>query len=217
MLQINPTVVCVLKGGGEYLPEHVIRLYAGVRRWWPHQPLRFVALTDQVINHPGVEERQLPEVNYRGWWAKVALFSAQQDDLGDILYFDLDTIIVGGLRTIVSACHSDHPVLLKDFYHPHCVQSGMMFLPAKARPEVYAAWLEGPGEITSRYRGDGEFLDALWRHSAYVWQGLVPEQVLSYKVDIRQRRGQTIPPHGRVVCFHGRPRPWQTPLWERYR
>jgi hypothetical protein len=38
------------------------------------------------------------------------------------------------------------------------------------------------------------------------WQELVPDQVFSYKAHIRDR---AVPPSARVVCFHGKPRPWE--------
>ncbi len=207
---MSDTVVCVLRGGGEYTPDHVRALYQGVRQWWPRalRPLRFVALTDTPIEQTGVEERPLRNT-YRGWWAKMDLFAAAQDDLGDILYFDLDTMIVGDLEQIVAARGL---ILLRDFYYSEKAQSGMMHLPAKVRPEAMAAFMEG---AMSQYHGDGEFLDALWRHRAKRWQDALVGQVVSYKVHVRQRRGQTVPPNARVVCFHGRPRPWDSPLWHR--
>lgn len=208
------SVVCVLRSGGDYTREHVRRLYVDVVRWWPlGQPLRFVALTDVPLGIVGVEERPFYTQN-KGWWAKMDLFSAAQDDLGDILYFDLDTMVVGELNWITQV-RSLH--LLRDFYHHERVQSGMMYLPASRRPEAWAAFTEGPEAVIDRFRGDGEFLDLVWRGAADTWQDTFPGMVVSYKVDVRQRKGQTIPPLARVVCFHGKPRPWLTPLWTRDR
>lgn len=210
----SPSVVCVLRGGGEYAPEHVKALHAQVQRGWPVDvPLRFVALTDTPIGRNGVEERPLRTL-WRGWWSKMELFSAAQDDLGDILYFDLDTMIVGRLDEIAAVRQL---TLLTDFYRPERVQSGMMYLPAKDRPEAQAAWIEDPDTVANRWRGDGEFLDAIWRSKAARWQEVLPDRIVSYKVHVRQRKGQSIPPGARVVCFHGRPRPWATVLWTRAR
>ena len=210
------SVVCVLRSGGEYVPDHARRLYEGVKKHWPHdRPLRFVALTDIPINTKGIEERRLYQ-RHKGWWSKMELFDASQDVLGNILYFDLDTLIVGSLEQIAKP----RPLtLLRDFCHPERLQSGMMYLPIGSRPLVSAAFIADAEYIMKFIRGDGEFLDSVWRdRNPVVWQdsGTDTEgQVVSYKVHVRQRKGQSIPDHTRVVCFHGQPRPWATPLWNR--
>ncbi len=207
-----PAVVCVLRSGGEYKPEHVRALAAGVERWWPSDlPLRVVALTDEPIGSGRIEERPLL-TTWPGWWAKMDLFASAQDNLGDILYFDLDTMIVGPLDDIARV---GHLTLLRDFHHRGRVQSGMMYLPAAERPYAYAAWVEDPDGVMSRHRGDGQFLHELWRRKADRWQDTLPGRVVSYKVHVRQRKGPTIPAGASVVCFHGRPRPWATALWGR--
>jgi hypothetical protein len=206
------SVVCVLKSGGEFIPEHVHKLYEGVKRWWPpRQRLRFVALTDSPINTKGIEERPLYH-GWRKWWSKMELFEGAQDDLGDILYFDLDTLIVGDLWHISSP---KSLTLLRDFYYPERVQSGMMYLPTATRPAICAEFRDGPAALMETVRGDGEFLDRLVRPTANRWQDVVPEQVVSFKVHVRQRKGLAVPTGAHVICFHGQPRPWTTPLWNR--
>lgn len=212
------TVACVLRSGGDFRPEHVSALHAGVMHWWPAgTPVRFVVLTDRLQpKTPGVTWQFVPGMRAK-WWAKMELFAAQQDALGDILYFDLDTMVVGDLTEIVhAAVSSDCPILLRDFYHPERAQSGMMYLPHRWRPAVYAAWMECCATpAKDQFRGDGEFLHSVWHTVAARWQDLLPHQVVSYKVHVRQRmdRGQELPEAARVVCFHGIPRPWTSRLW----
>lgn len=203
------SVACVLRSGGEYTPEHVRALRAQVARCWPRgEPLRFVALSDLKLDLPGVEDRPLMS-RWPGWWSKLELFSGAQDGLGDILYFDLDTIIVGSLAQVASI---NKLTMLADFYRTDRLQSGMMFLPAVARPEACAAWLEGPQEHMRRFKGDGQFLDYVWHTKATTWQQEIPGQVVSFKVHVRKLR--RIPDAANVICFHGKPRPWETPLWK---
>lgn len=221
-----PTVVCVLRSlvknkqnelvAGEYNREHVISLATAVYRWWPKgQPLRFVALTDTPIDSPLVEERRLRH-NWPGWWAKMELFEARQDDLGDILYFDLDTMIVGPLDDLVK---TEQLTLLRDFCYQDKVASGLMYLPLASRPDTCAAWSDVVNYASPKFPGpgDGDYLNMLWGRQRAVarWQDVLPGQICSYKVDIRQRKGQTTPTGVSVICFHGRPRPWSTSLWTR--
>lgn len=208
----TPTVVCVLRSGGDYKPEHVAALHARVQKWWL-AALRFVVLTDTPVNCPGVEERALPVQVATGWWSKLWMFHPRHDDLGDMLYFDLDTVIVGALDAIARV---GQLTLLRDFYRPERAQSGMMYLPLGKRGVVWRQWSDqGMKRIMQAYRGDGEFLDSLWRNEALRWQDALPGHVVSYKVHVRQVKGQIPPEDARVVCFHGNPRPWKTVLWER--
>lgn len=214
------TVVCVLRSGGEYRPEHVVALQQGVDRWWPVDwPLRFVCLSDQPI--PDVETRELRSAG-KGWWAKMELFAPEHCDLGDMLYIDLDTMIVGDLTAIARV---GQDALLNDFYYERTLASGLMYLTPEMRAETWGVWSRNPSRIMHRFHrpgtramfpdGDGGFLDLLWFGRVKAWQDLVPGHVVSYKVHVRGRGGD--PPAGaRVVCFHGSPRPWETGRWAEY-
>lgn len=145
-----------------------------------------------------------------GWWAKMELFLGAQEDLGDILYFDLDTVIVGSLENIARV---GQLTMLTDFYRADRAQSGMMYLTPSARTEVCAAWLDTPGENMLQYGGDGQCINSIIGARSARWQVLLPMEVVSYKGDVRQRTNQTVHRWTKVVCFHGRPRPWQTKFW----
>src|SRR5579863_8469105 len=94
-------VVCV-RQGTKYGPEYVTRLRAMVAR---HLTLgtegKFVCFTDQGDDlGPGIETRPLPD-DLKGWWCKLWLFSPGLFPENDrIVYFDLDTVIIGDLDAI---------------------------------------------------------------------------------------------------------------------
>lgn len=218
-----PTAVCVLRSGGEYTPAHVAALYDGVRCWWPSANLRFVCLTDMDMAAcpPAVEVRPL-QYAWPGWWSKMELCSGAHDDLGSLLYFDLDTVIVGPLIDIATA---RSVTLLQDFYHPTHLASGMMLLPVLARTRTWQRWILEPASLMHHFRhsrggrhspdlllaGDGGLLDLLWREQAASWQALFPGQVISYKCHVLPNQ-KRVPAGARVVCFHGRPKPWEISL-----
>ncbi len=214
-----PTVACVLRSGGGFLPEHVEALYLGVQNHWSKDlPLRFVVLTnieEEVWPTGGLGfgiERVPLAYSYVGWWSKLELFLPCNEDLGDILYFDLDTVILGDLTDIAS---TRTLTLLTDFYTPKSSASGMMYLPLESRPAVWDRWAARVFMTMKRMRGDQDFLRATFRALGVEperWQLLWPGQVASYKQQCQQLN--MAPAGTRVVCFHGRPRPWQlgTPL-----
>lgn len=201
-MKANPTVVAVLRSGGEYLPGHAMELMVGVEKYWPKdRPLRRVLLTDMGVHIEGVEEGPFHHP-WKKWWCKLELFRPDMEQFGDLLFFDLDTVILGDLSDI-----ADVKVLtmLEDFYRPNQAASGLMYLPQEMRAHVWEQWIANPAEHIRRYRGDQEFLRPLIGEQTEFWQRLLPGQVVSYKVHVQ--KGQH-GPDTRVVCFHGRPKPW---------
>lgn len=214
-----PTVLCVLKSGGDFRSGHVHALYRQTRAFWPAESLRFVVLTDEQVGRGlRVEYGPRDEVFFRplardwqGWWSKLELFAPEHDDLGDVLYFDLDTMIVNDLTDVVRPpVDREVPVLLSDFYRMDRINSGMMLLPVSSRRQAWAALRLGDHPLT-RWRGDGDWLDWLWRERCARWQDLIPRQVVSFKAHCRHGE---VPSNARVVCFHGRPRPWKATLYK---
>jgi len=53
--------------------------------------------------------------------------------------------------------------------------------------------------------GDQGFLNSVLKPE--LWQKVLPGKVVSYKVDCQN----AIPDEASVVCFHGKPRPWDIP------
>lgn len=199
-------VVLVLRSGGEYKPEHVQRLASQLREQL------FEPLVYSDVDVPGVERVPL-RYPWGGWWAKMNIFDPRVP--GDFLYMDLDTRICGDITDIASRTEI---TLLRDFYRPGRLQSGLMFLPEEARRETWSRFHEQHIHI---YPGDGQFLDSIWRNRARTWQDDLPGQVVSYKCHVMKdskKPGKhigdgTVPKNARIVCFHGRPRPWALPEW----
>lgn len=192
-------VFCVLRSGGDYGPEHVIRLQRQVLAHLPDA--EFFCLSDIRID--GVSTMPL-KFDWPGWWAKMELF--RPSIKGSLLFFDLDTSIVGGLADIADV---DRLAIMRDVYRPAGLQSSMMFLTEAARERVWLEWINRPQHWMTIYRrgGDQAFLERFWLERAARWQDALPGQVVSYKADRIGERG--IPDDARVVIFHGKPRPWQ--------
>ena len=74
------TVACVLRKSAEYDTDYVDKLSDGVKR------------------HLGLTPLCIEDSRWPGWWCKMAMFASEHT--GDILYFDLDTVIVGDLTEI---------------------------------------------------------------------------------------------------------------------
>ncbi len=179
------TPVCVLRSGGEYEPEHV--------RWLARQVPGIVCLSDVPV--PGVETVAL-RYGWPGWWSKLELFSDAID--GDLMFYDLDTVVLRPLPT------PGRTTVLRDFYNPQRIGSGLMYIAKADKARIWDTWI---ADIAGHVRRAGRFGDQAFLQgflgSAQKWQDIAP--VYSYKVHCR--RG--LPADAAVVCFHGKPRPWE--------
>lgn len=190
-------VLCVLRSGGVYDAEDVIRLHDGVRAHLPGAMFR--CLSD--VRVPGVNTIPLL-TDWPGWWAKLEAF--RPDLPGDWLYMDLDTIIVGPLADMLGL---GRLAIMRDVYRRDGLQSSIMWLPEAERAAVWPHWSANPKRHMRRHAngGDQEYLEEHWLGRATLWQDALPGQVVSYKADVL-RLGK-VPSGARAVVFHGRPKP----------
>lgn len=191
-------ILCVLRSGGDYGPEHVLRLQAQLAAVGE---LDFACLSDVLIE--GVKTIPL-RWDWPGWWAKMELF--RPDLRGDFLFLDLDMSIVGPIEDLFS--HGGL-ALMRDVYRPGGLQSSIMLLPEKCRSGIWEEWKIYPHHWARRYErgGDQAFLERFWLRKAKRLQDLAPGQIVSYKADNVAALG--VPIGARVICFHGKPRPWE--------
>jgi hypothetical protein len=192
------TIACVMKSGGIYDASWVAKLQAGVAKNLLIQH-HFVCLSD--VDVPC--ERIPLEYDWPGWWSKIELFKLE----GPVLYFDLDTAIVGNLSEVARVATENATTVLQDFYRLGAgIGSGVMawdsldlcrglFDIFEADPDGWQKKLGG--------RGDQGFLEeAGYAQHYHRWQLDLPGQIVSYKVHCRNG----IPPDARVVCLHGQPK-----------
>jgi hypothetical protein len=181
------TLLCVLRAGKDFTPAHV--------QWLARQVPGLRCLSDQPV--PGVDTIPL-HVDWPSWWAKMAAFDTSLIP-GDVLLMDLDTVVLE-----LPALPTETTVL-SDFYRPRQMGSGFMFLTEADRARCWEVFTVDPKrhmrECVTRERwGDQGFLAGHIGNAAR-WG----DEVRSYKVHCRGG----VPRGTKVVCFHGRPRPWE--------
>lgn len=199
-------VALVLKSGGIYTPAHAVALSNQIGQWLPFTEI--VCLSDVTV--PRVETIPLLH-NWPGWWSKMELY--RPDITGDLLFMDLDTLIIGPLDDIANI---NRLAILRDFYRdgiykgrPEGLQSSLMYLPEADRADVWEAFVRNPTlAMQDCYRGgDQQFLERFWMERAVRWQDALPGQVASLKVHCRNG----VPSTTRVICAHGKPKFWDMP------
>lgn len=193
------SIFTVLRSGGDFLPVHVERLQRQLRTFAPG--CDFYCLSD-VPSVPGYSALRH---DWPGWWSKLELFRFG----GPVLYFDLDTTIVGDLAPLIDACRGEPFVALRDF-NPASrrLGSGMMYWSGDVSAIYDRFCADDLGHmarcVTPAVWGDQGFIDECVAEPAF-FQTLMPDAVVSYK---KHCMGG-VPAGARVVCHHGNPRPWE--------
>lgn len=203
-------IACVLRSGGNYRPEHVQRMASQARTFAPGEAI--VCLTDVLV--PGVATVPLA-YRWPGWWSKLELFRPGAFPDGErVLYLDLDTTLLGPLDGLLA--RTEPFLALADFYRrPPVVPerglgSGLLMWTAGEQGALYEDFASAPESHMGRhgYGGDQRFIEARKLAGTTFWEDVVPGQVVSYKVHCQAHR---VPAGACVVCFHGRPKPWDLP------
>lgn len=200
------TVACVLKAGPEYTADHVAALQRGVAKHLS-APHRFVCLTDVEVPCEAIPLQH----RWPGWWSKIELFASGTFS-GPVLYFDLDTIITGPLIDIAQAHRF---AMLENFWRTDRVGSGMMAWDCDLS-QIYHRFAAGAEKYIREYTtpdkwGDQAFILAHSPVAPSRLQTMHPGMIVSWKRHCVPING--VPASAGVVCFHGQPRPWNTPLW----
>ncbi|UCE65937.1 MAG: hypothetical protein JSU85_13950 [Candidatus Zixiibacteriota bacterium] len=212
-------VACVLKYGGDYDCEYVKSLYVVLNRY-SHLPLELICLTDiaSEVGKLGIQT-QILEEDWPGWWSKMELFSLE----GPVLYFDLDTAIVGDIRPLgdyITKLPDDEFLMLRGFYkNDPC--SGIMGWNGdwSWMKEEFRTYVEFSGHFYKRaehyelacsvgqFRGDQNYIArSLGRVRMKITMAQdIMDGIYSYKVHIREKN--RMPADAKIICFHGKPRP----------
>lgn len=201
------TVACVLKGGGEYRPEHVEALRCQVREHLS-LPHRFVCFTDVA----GLPCATTPLAHgWPGWWSKIELFDGRLT--GDVLYLDLDTAIVGAIDDLVTGHH--RLTVLANFWG-RGIGSGLMAWSGDLTG-IYRRFVPEAERIMAEYVTKERWGDQAYIHDTVPaalldhWQVRHPGRVVSYRKHV-EPLGR-VPAGASIICFGGQRRPWNTRAW----
>lgn len=204
-------VACVLKTGTwknramniSYSAKHVQWLQSMVHR---HCGINqdFVCLTDTQVE--GVKTLPLKS-NLPGWWSKIELFR----EFKECFYIDLDTVIVGDISELLNYKHAF--TALRNFSsakNTNRMGSAVMAWNGDYS-FIYNSFMENYKRYiieytTSEKWGDQGYINNKLGGKFNRWQDLFPGYIVSQKIDMKNN---VVPKGARVVCFHGKPKPWE--------
>jgi len=193
-------VICVFRSGGDFIPAHVQALRRNLERCLT-TPFEFHILSDIIV--PDRFHHELKH-NWPGWWSKLELFRPGLfNDDDRVIYMDLDTVLVGNVDWLFD--FKGPFVTLRGFRRDRWA-SGLMAWQGQPPSLPYMEFKKEPIAVNG---GDQRFLmDVLKGKTPHsYWQDQFPGRIVSYKRHVLLTEGNQ-PPENSVVCFHGKPRPW---------
>jgi hypothetical protein len=195
------------------------------------RPTRFVAFTDDPSGlDSGVEARPIPPIKLPATglggspWRKLALWSRDIGVAGDILFMDLDVVVVGALDEFFDY-HPGKLAIVRDWSDKDCGNSSVMRFPAGGAPHLVDRFEAAPLEKRRLYSNEQVYLS---RESGLPMVYWPFEWCPSFKATMMPHfplnfcKSVQIPRGARVVVFTGHPRPheaaegkWPAPWYKK--
>ena len=237
--------VCIVYAGTKFTPKHIQQKRLQLDKYCS-LPTRLTVLTDDpaLVTGLGLRDTRavlLPKwdiTDRQLWWYKTFMFSDSIDWLSDVVYLDLDTIIVGDIAHFWSY-ETGRFIICQDFNrkfipdYPVSNSSVIRFNPS-TYSEIYTHFDSNRTDIIRKFRGDQDYLtDWFKTHDGISWWPTA--WCMSYKWEIvhgGSRRGGpdlqlpqdylqpdtnwVIPQDCSVVVYHGKPDPFDTVFGNEY-
>lgn len=217
-------LICV-HSGNSYAPEYVLNLWKGATIN-SCATFEFYVFTDNVQQHPqdlGWHFVQLPNwsiTGFKPWWYKLEIFNHRHQLLGNNLYIDLDTVIVGNIDDFwqyypaeFRICHDFNRAFSKNI---NWSNSSIMAWPGNSMSWLHSEFSKDMQNIVKRNRGDQDFIHAQTRQTQKWWPR---KWAMSWKWEVKHGGLQSpqgnyysdqayiIHPDTRIVVCHGKPDP----------
>lgn len=214
-------VLC-LKHGTKYSVEYVNKLYNMTKRNMT-VPFRFACITEDPTGlYQDIVHIPLPTYDLDGWWFKIWVFSDELPIHGEILFIDLDVVIINNIDDIW-LYNPDKFCIIRDFIRS-TIPGWSKFNSSvfKFSSEKYNyLWdiLKEDLTQTNQFHGDQDFLNKylvnnfeyfpdIWMQS-YKWEIRDRNDLIKSKsgVNFSTKIEPNINKHTKILIFHGEPKP----------
>lgn len=215
------TVVC-MRWGTLFPVDYVNRLFRGVMRNVA-RPTRFICFCDDPAGlDEGVEARPIPPIRLPATglggspWRKLALWSRDIGVDGDMLFLDLDVVVVGALDRFFDF-EPGKLAIIRDWGAKESGNSSVMRIPAGKAPHLVDDFEADPLEKRRVHSNEQVYLTKESRLPVVFWPR---EWCPSFKAMMLPRfpfnlvNNVKLPAGASVVVFTGHPRPHEALVGE---
>lgn len=188
-------------------------------------PFKFACITENPTGlNRDITIVNLPMLgNTRGWWFKPYIFSKQFPLIGNILFLDLDLVIVNSIDKFWEY-EPGKNIILENFKLPKQPESGdfnssIIRFTSQSLPHIWNGFVADSKNIKEKYHGDQDWIFASANSHFITWP---KEWAKSYKWEIRSKDDlevfnnrlrfrsvatPEVPADTSILVFHGDPKP----------
>lgn len=217
MTRAHQTIIC-MKWGTRYGPEYVNRLASMVRRNIS-RPTRLLCFTDDARGiSPDIETAPLPDIaipDRMRWhtWRKISVWQYPLADItGDVLFLDLDLVIVGPLDPFFDF-EPGRCLAIENWTQrgQHIGNTSVFRFKAGRHAHIFHDFERDPESALRRWRTDQHYISDSIKEMGFwprEWcvsfkHSLLPVWPLNFLMPAR------LPADTKVVAFTGQPKPHQ--------
>ncbi len=212
MGQIAVAVVWT-RGPGHYAESDVDKIKAMVLRHCGDWGVEFLCYTDQGYAPEGwlhIDLNMYPHAMREGWWGKMQLFDSMFRGNRSVVYFDLDTVIVGDITPLFQYAEDNYFGICDNFTkqvnpdYPCDFGSCVMTINKGFGDEIFYAWSKLYEDMKKRagIYGDQKVIQIMHPEAATL-NGHMPKGFFVGRRDFKE----TLQPGNAVMVFAGKYKP----------
>lgn len=202
-------ILLVLRSGGDFSIRDVQLIARHINgRWRSHIRPRIICLWDKASSHYNLRDFEVMPLknNQPGTWARIALYAPEMEEYRPCLYIDLDTAVTGSLEKLIDIIPDKNKfITLEDFWQKKHLATGLMWMPKNCEKikMIYQSFKGAEGSRMDRYIRRITKADLYWQDFTNTIHDFKPG---------KRRYLEKLPENANLVCFHGKPRIWDSNL-----
>ena len=182
-----------------------------------HIPFDFYCLTDneeQPFN-TSIKTIKLPEPKLKTWWNKIHLYNPEIGIKGNILYLDLDVVILDSLDDFFKQYREDDFCVIRDFGQPTTtINTSVLRYNLKHHSHLFESYMKDRKNIDTLHGDQNMVTDLMFRHKQtqflpddWTYSFKWPDRGKPKKYEKYKPKEHPKKKNAKICVFHGHPNP----------
>lgn len=208
-------VICVYTGK-KYSLKYVNILYNMVERNLS-KPFNFYCLTDNCTQefNKNIKIINVPHPIMKNWWNKIYLYNPILGIEGNILYMDLDVVILNKLDDFFNQFKDEDFLCIRDFGQPKTsINSSVLRYNLKHHSHIWDKYIKDKKNYDTLHGDQSVITDIMFRHTQtrllpddWTYSFKWPDRGKRKKYEKYKSEDHPLKTKAKICVFHGHPNP----------
>ena len=181
------------------------------------RPFNFYCLTDEPNNAfaERVKPIRIPDPQFDGWWNKMHLYDKRLEIEGNILYMDLDVVVINELDEFFTQYRDEDFLCIRDFGQPTTtINSSVLRYNLKHHSFIYDDYMNNKSLYDGMHGDQNVITDMMLRHEKtqilpddWTYSFKWPERGQPQKYEKYLPKKHPLKKKAKICVFHGHPNP----------